>query len=463
MSAPQMVASITHILQDGRKAGRYVAVNIQPYDANLCKRSTIADFLNLLTEVFAREPPVMSRQQQPPVQAYQQLPPRPPPLSESRPPSGAYQSATTGAPPPPPKPTDQSNGSRSPFLQREPLRQGRYDAPPPLPGQAPSPRPASMSLPLSQGYPPHIQYQPQRQSSLRQGYPTEQQPPSNMQNQPQRQPTLGSPSPNQSRIQPVARRAPPPTIQSLYQQTQPQYFAQPPPQHQYPLQDMQPNRQIQQASYQQQAQLPKPKPQEPNLMDASPFDVTLPRANTAHLPTPVIPPNPEKQHILQSLQSALLSNLQSQISQSTSAVAPLQSQYSALQAAQQNLQQELNQLQTLQSQLQQNISSLTSTISSADRTIGSARNESSPSKIPNIDELIIAPTVVARQLYDNVAEQRGYEAAIYALTEGFVRGRIGGELWARKTRECAREEFRRKWLVRRIGRGMALDMSQMEG
>lgn len=134
----------------------------------------------------------------------------------------------------------------------------------------------------------------------------------------------------------------------------------------------------------------------------------------------------------------------------------------ALQAAHQTLQQELNQLQTLHSQLQQNVSSLNSTISSADRTISSAQNESSPSKIPNIDDLIIPPTVVARQLYDSVAEQRGYEAAIYALTEGLVRGRIGGEIWARKTRECAREEFKKKWLVRRVGRGMGLDMSQME-
>lgn len=78
-----------------------------------------------------------------------------------------------------------------------------------------------------------------------------------------------------------------------------------------------------------------------------------------------------------------------------------------------------------------------------------------------MDELIIPPTVVARQLYDAVAEQRGYEAAIYALTEGFVRGRIGSELWARKTRECAREEFRRKYLIqKRLGTGMGLDASQ---
>lgn len=192
-------------------------------------------------------------------------------------------------------------------------------------------------------------------------------------------------------------------------------------------------------------------------MDDSPFDVSLPSSTATNISTPAIPPNPEKQHILSTLQSTLLTTLQTQITQNASALAPLQSQHTALQQAHHTLQSELNQLQTLQSQLQQNISSLNSTISTADRTISNAQSSSSPDKIPPIDDLIIPPTVVARQLYDNVAEQRGYEAAIYALTEGFVRGRIGGELWARKTRECAREEFRRKWLVRRVGRGTGLD------
>lgn len=65
--------------------------------------------------------------------------------------------------------------------------------------------------------------------------------------------------------------------------------------------------------------------------------------------------------------------------------------------------------------------------------------------------------MVARQLYDAVAEQRGYEAAIFALNEAFVRGRIGAEIWGRKVRECAREEMRRKWLVRKIGEGLGLE------
>ena len=83
--------------------------------------------------------------------------------------------------------------------------------------------------------------------------------------------------------------------------------------------------------------------------------------------------------------------------------------------------------------------------------------------VPSIDECVIPPTLVARQLYDAVAEQRGYEAAIYALTDGFVRGRMESKVWERKTRECAREEFKRKWLVkRRLAWGLGLDTSVLD-
>ena len=189
-------------------------------------------------------------------------------------------------------------------------------------------------------------------------------------------------------------------------------------------------------------------------MDDSPFDISL--SQPSNLPTPVIPPNPEKQHILSSLQSTLLERLSQSIDQQQSALTPLQSQATALQSANQALQSELANLQHLQSQLKSNIEALDTTIKSADATIESSKRQAG-GQVGAVDDLIIPPTVVARQLYDCVAEQRGFEGAIYALTEGFVRGRIGGEVWARKTRECAREEFRRKWLVKKIGKGMGLD------
>lgn len=194
-------------------------------------------------------------------------------------------------------------------------------------------------------------------------------------------------------------------------------------------------------------------------MDDSPFDISLNTKPKIDLPIPVIPPNPEKTALLITLSQILHQHLQTQIAQAHSAIPALQSQHAALSDAQSNMRSELSQLQNLQSQLNANISALNTTLSSADRTINSAKKQASENEITTIDEVIIPPTVLARQLYDSVAEQRGYEAAILALTEGLVRGRIGSDVWGRKTRECAREEFKRKWLVRRIGQGMALEGS----
>lgn len=75
--------------------------------------------------------------------------------------------------------------------------------------------------------------------------------------------------------------------------------------------------------------------------------------------------------------------------------------------------------------------------------------------------MLVPPTVVARQLYDAACEERGIEAAILALQEGFVRGRVGADVWSRRTRELAREGFKRRWVERKVARGMALDMSML--
>jgi len=71
--------------------------------------------------------------------------------------------------------------------------------------------------------------------------------------------------------------------------------------------------------------------------------------------------------------------------------------------------------------------------------------------------MVVPPTVVAKQLYDTVCEERGIEAGIWALQDGFVRGRVGAEVWGRRTRELAREGFRKRYLARKVAVGMGLD------
>ena len=51
--------------------------------------------------------------------------------------------------------------------------------------------------------------------------------------------------------------------------------------------------------------------------------------------------------------------------------------------------------------------------------------------VPNIDELLVAPTVVAGQLYHSVAEEKTIEESRGVLGKALDRGRIGGGVWAK--------------------------------
>jgi ESCRT-I complex subunit TSG101 len=107
--------------------------------------------------------------------------------------------------------------------------------------------------------------------------------------------------------------------------------------------------------------------------------------------------------------------------------------------------------------LSANIADLSKSLAAADRTIADARTRSEKGDVPTVDSMLITPHVVSTQLYNAVCEERGIEAAILGLQDAFTRGRVGSEIWGRKTRELAREGFRRKFLARKIGRGMGLD------
>ena len=51
--------------------------------------------------------------------------------------------------------------------------------------------------------------------------------------------------------------------------------------------------------------------------------------------------------------------------------------------------------------------------------------------VPNIDEVLVAPTVVAEQLYQSVAEERAIEESRGVLGRALDKGKIGGGVWAK--------------------------------
>ena len=51
--------------------------------------------------------------------------------------------------------------------------------------------------------------------------------------------------------------------------------------------------------------------------------------------------------------------------------------------------------------------------------------------VPNIDDVLVAPTVVAGQLYQSVAEERAIEESRGVLGRALDKGKIGGGVWAK--------------------------------
>ncbi|KAJ6014766.1 hypothetical protein N7540_009357 [Penicillium herquei] len=482
-----------HVTLEGRVYHHYLAHWAEAWD-----RSTISDFLSILREVFAKEPPVRYRQQLPaqPQAQHVQTPPPVPPLPPGMGPSPAPaqtqppQAMTQSQAPPqlPPKP-----GSTPAHQQLPPQAADRYRSPPPLPPLPPKDqdprRASSISANLSGAgsqapqqyvssqYPPSQSMGHPISPSITHGHvnaPVV--PASYQQHQYGRQGVPYTPHapplPQQISQQPQSQ--PPQSQWSGYQshplQQQPRQQSNVPSGPPYPEHSPHPSNQPRAPAP---PAAPAPKTEAPDLL-TSPFELELPSfAPTG--PAPPIPPNPEKDALLHAVSKTLSETLVTQASQSEVAAQSLVSQSHSLHAAMTTLQTELAALNTLHSTLQSNTSILQQSIHRADTTIADAQARSvasvssttpstSPSApsdpssgLPPIDEVLVAPTVVGKQLYDLAAEEQGLQHALYALQAALVRGVIGVDSWSRHTRGLAREAFLKRALISKIGRGMGLE------
>ena len=114
-----------------------------------------------------------------------------------------------------------------------------------------------------------------------------------------------------------------------------------------------------------------------------------------------------------------------------SAVAPLQAQQSALTNTINALNGEASQLNDLEALLSSNESILRQAMRDADKVLEDAKKRN----IPNVDEVLIAPTVVSRQLYEAVADERAIEDSRNVLAKALDKGRIGNQTWAKVSSE----------------------------
>ncbi|KAL6703892.1 Suppressor protein stp22 of temperature-sensitive alpha-factor receptor and arginine permease [Coniothyrium glycines] len=453
-----------HVSGDGRVYHPYLAQWAKYWD-----KSDLFNFLAVLRGVFAKEPPVRSKQQQP-QPAPQAPPPVPPPPADWRRsiqgPLGASASPgpSSQSPVPPPKPP-------KPHEQNMPTSQSpadRYSRAPPLPSQQPhSQPPYRQPQGNNHGMPPGWQQSrqmPQQQVPNRQGSldsspatpsSSHQRPQVQAQHYASQQYGPGSPvspiTPDQPRAAvpypPQGPRAQQPVYTSQAQQpsSQPQYSR--PPQPPQPYQQPPP----QAYPPQQQPRAPKPPI---NLLDDS-LTVTLPSQHHPHpaLPVPPVPPNPEKDALLHALSRTLVAHLRTTLTATTSALAPLHAQHAALHTASTHLHAELSSLQHLAATLAANESTLRTAMLDADRAIARARSRAAP----DVDDVLVAPSVVGGQLYALAAEERAIAETMFVLGRALDRGRVAPDVFVKHTRGLAREQFLKKALVRKIARGMALD------
>ncbi|MCJ1456352.1 hypothetical protein MMC28_006713 [Mycoblastus sanguinarius] len=207
--------------------------------------------------------------------------------------------------------------------------------------------------------------------------------------------------------------------------------------------------QLQQYSQKPLAQQPNPKP--PQDLLSSPFEATLP-AQPINAAPPPIPPNPQKDALLSALSQSLTQQINSTHASNLSALPPLRAQQSALTSTLNAVNTELSRLNDLENLLSSNEAILHQAMRDADKVLEDAKRR----KVPNVDEVLVAPTVAAGQLYECVAEERAVEECRAVLVKALDKGRIGGGVWAKQTRSLAREEFLKKALVKKISKGMGL-------
>lgn len=110
-----------------------------------------------------------------------------------------------------------------------------------------------------------------------------------------------------------------------------------------------------------------------------------------------------------------------------SAIQPLLTQQAALTNTMNAINMEMSHLDDLETLLSSNEVILHQAMRDADQVLEDAKRRN----IPSVDEVLIAPSVVSRQLYENVADERSIEDCRNVLAKALDKGRISGNIWAK--------------------------------
>ncbi|KAI5793130.1 tumor susceptibility protein [Geopyxis carbonaria] len=437
-----------HVDPSGKCYHPYLANWINYYD-----RSNIKDLCDVLRGIFSREPPVVERQSAPTPQPQNIAPPPRPPLpAELGPRSPRIQDTPKpqGPPPVPPLPKELANDRHGPpERSRSISSQHHYTAtPPPIPPHPnqqqsrPTPPPTGFA-PNGHHYsgppgPPHqwdmSPAPPSPHLASRGPLPP---------NHPQAvRPPMNSP---QSHYQGPGYNPQQPPIPHPHPQAQPRYQSPPLNQRPQSFHAIHPPAQhpgpIQQGSPAPPAQ-PKPRPIV-DLLDAA-IEYLPPPSPVQNAPPP--PPNPEKDRVIHQISLALHQRAEATAARAQEGLQSAAAMREAMKQAESAMERERTELNRLAEICDKDTEILHERIAMAERVIEDARRV----EPPNVDEAVVAPSVVHSQLYDLVTEDMAIEDTIYVLGKALDREKIPLEVFLKHVRNLAREQFLKRALVKKI-------------
>lgn len=174
-----------------------------------------------------------------------------------------------------------------------------------------------------------------------------------------------------------------------------------------------------------QSQAPKPKLPIPDLLTNDDTDLLFPlpsAAPSAH-PPPPLPPNPQKDHIINSIAQAIHQLALESASKTQTALEQASIQREALQRAESKMVREESELRALEGLCDVDSGILRDRITMAEKLV----RELQEGKwvVPEADKLVVATTVVHGQLYDLVCEDMAIEDAMFVLGRALDKEKVG--------------------------------------
>ncbi|KAK6332494.1 hypothetical protein TWF730_004160 [Orbilia blumenaviensis] len=167
---------------------------------------------------------------------------------------------------------------------------------------------------------------------------------------------------------------------------------------------------------------------------------------------PPLPRNPEKDRLITQISQILQQKAEAAASRTAASLEQTTSQAEAMAKTEAYMERERIELIRINDVCEKDQRILNERIAMADELI----REVAGREAPNIDGVVVAPTVVHNQLYELVTDDMAIEDTIYVLGKALDKERITLDVFLKHTRALAREQFMKRALVGKISRQIGM-------